>query len=154
MKKILVGVILVVAIFAYSYFSKGGSQTALPSKSSSTQSNGSNTNSSANNSSDSSSPTASTGWKDGVYTGDSADAFYGNVQVQATINNGKITDIKFLTYPNDQGHSAEISNQAMPLLTQEAIQAQTANVNVVTGATQTSQAFVQSLQSALDKAKS
>lgn len=99
-------------------------------------------------------PVPSSGYKDGTYTGDAADAFYGMIQVQATIANGKITNIQFLQYPNDRGTSIEINQQADPVLAQEAIQTQNANVDIVSGATDSSQAFVQSLQSALDKAKS
>ncbi len=93
-------------------------------------------------------------YKNGQYTGDVADAYYGNVQVKAIISGGKITDIQFLQYPNDRRTSIEINSQATPYLKQEAIQAQNANVDIVSGATQTSRAFRESLQSALDKAKS
>ncbi len=88
-------------------------------------------------------------YKDGTYKGDIVDTFYGNVQVAAVITNGKITDVKFLAYPNDRETSIQISNQAMPLLTAEAIQAQSAQVDGVSGATQTSEGFIKSLQSAL-----
>ncbi|HLY27847.1 MAG TPA: FMN-binding protein [Aggregatilineales bacterium] len=101
--------------------------------------------------SSSTSPTAST-MPDGQYTGDSADAFYGMVQVSATIQSGRLTDVKFLSYPNDRRTSQEINSQAMPWLQSEAIQAQSAQVDLISGATLTSQAFVQSLQSALDRA--
>jgi len=99
-------------------------------------------------------PVVASGYKDGTYTGDPADAFYGNIQIQATISSGKITNVQFLQAPNDRGTSIEINSQADPILAQEAIQAQSANVDVVSGATDSSQAFVQSLQSALAKAKS
>ncbi len=91
--------------------------------------------------------------KDGTYTGDVFDAFYGNVQVRAVINGGKITAVNFLQYPNDRATSREINSQAMPVLQSEAIQAQQANVDIVSGATDTSQAFISSLQSALVKAQ-
>lgn len=92
-------------------------------------------------------------YKDGAYLGVVADAFYGNVQVKATISGGKITNVVFLDYPHDRQTSREINSQAMPILKQEAIQIQTANVDIVSGATQTSLAFVHSLQSALNQAK-
>lgn len=91
-------------------------------------------------------------YKDGTYVGDAADAFYGNIQVQVTITGGKITDVAFLQYPNDRSTSVFINSQAMPLLKQEAIQAQSAQVDGVSGATASSGAFIQSLQSALQKA--
>lgn len=92
-------------------------------------------------------------YKDGTYTGSPADAFYGNIQVQAVISNGKIADVVFLQYPNDRGTSIEINSQAMPYLKQEAIAAQNANVDIVSGATDSSMAFRQSLASALSQAK-
>ena len=90
---------------------------------------------------------------DGSYTGSVADAYYGNVQVEATISGGKLAAVKFLQYPSDRSTSRYINSQAMPLLEQEAISAQSANVSGVSGATDTSQAFVESLGSALSKAK-
>lgn len=92
-------------------------------------------------------------YKDGTYTGSPADAFYGTIQVQAVITNGKIADVVFLQYPNDQGTSIEINSQAMPYLKQEAIASQNANVDIVSGATDSSMAFRQSLASALAQAK-
>jgi len=92
-------------------------------------------------------------YKDGNYSGSVADAFFGNIQVQAIISGGKLSDVIFLQYPNDRGNSITINGRAMPILKSEAIAAQSANVNIVSGATQTSQAFQQSLASALTQAK-
>lgn len=97
--------------------------------------------------------TTTSGLKDGQYVGATEDAFYGSVQVQATIQGGKLTDVEFLQYPNSEPNSIQINMQAMPTLKQEAIQAQSANVDAVSGATNTSQAFTQSLASALTKAE-
>lgn len=93
-------------------------------------------------------------YKDGTYTGSAADAYYGNVQVQATIQGGNITNVAFLQYPDTHSTSVQINTQAMPYLQQEAIQAQSATVNIVSGATDTSEAFQQSLASALTQAQS
>ncbi len=93
------------------------------------------------------------GLKDGQFTGPEVDAFYGIVQVQVTIQKGKITNVQFLQYPNDRSRSVFINDQAMPMLQSEAIQAQSAQVDVIGGATLTSQAFVESMQAALDNAK-
>lgn len=90
---------------------------------------------------------------DGSFTGTPSDAYYGTVQVRAVIRNGKIADVVFLQHPNMHENSVFINGQAMPLLKQEAIQAQSAQVDGVSGATFTSQAFQQSLASALVKAK-
>ncbi len=92
-------------------------------------------------------------YKDGSYVGTEIDAFYGLVKVDATIKNGKITDVQFLEYPNDRRTSVRINSVAMPWLQQEAIQAQNANVNMISGATLTSEAFIMSLQSALKNAQ-
>jgi uncharacterized protein with FMN-binding domain len=91
-------------------------------------------------------------YKDGTYTGSVADAYYGNVEVSVTVSGGKITRVKFLQYPDTHSTSVAINQQAMPYLQQEAIQAQSPNVQLISGATFTSQAFVQSLTSALSQA--
>jgi len=92
-------------------------------------------------------------FKDGTYTGNSQDAFYGNIQVKTVISGGKITDVQFLQYPHDATRSLAINTLAMPNLKQEAIQTQKAQVDIVSGATDTSNAFMQSLASALIQAK-
>lgn len=92
-------------------------------------------------------------YKDGSFTGSVEDAYYGNIQVKAIISGGKIVDVIFLQYPNDNSTSQYINSQAMPLLKQEAIQAQSANVNGVSGASETSPAFIASLTNALSQAK-
>ena len=92
-------------------------------------------------------------YKDGSYTGSIADAQWGVVQVKAVIKSGKITDVQFLQYPNDRNRSIYINSIADPQLTSEAIQAQNANVDIVTGATDSSEAFIQSLSDALSQAK-
>jgi uncharacterized protein with FMN-binding domain len=96
---------------------------------------------------------ASSGYKDGQYTGQTTDAFYGAVQVQVAIQGGKIANVQFLQFPNDRRTSQRINSQAMPMLQTEAMQSQSAQVDIISGATLTSQAFIQSLQSALDNAK-
>ena len=92
-------------------------------------------------------------YKNGTYTGKVTDAFYGNIQVQAIIKNGKISDVIFLQAPNDNGTSISINSQADPMLTQEAIQAQSANVDTISGASASSDAFKISLADALSQAK-
>ena len=96
---------------------------------------------------------SSTAYKNGTYTGPQIDAYYGMVQVEAIVQNGKIADVQFLEYPSDRRTSQRINSIAMPYLQQEAVQAQTANVDIISGATLTSQAFIMSLQSALSSAK-
>lgn len=94
----------------------------------------------------------SSAYKDGSYIGAPADAFYGNVQVKATIQGNKIVSVQFLDYPKDRQNSLRISMYSMPILKSESIQAQSSQVDVVSGATATSFAFMQSIQSALSQA--
>jgi uncharacterized protein with FMN-binding domain len=84
--------------------------------------------------------------------GDPVDNPYGTVQVRVTLHGTKITDVTTLQMPVDRQYSAEISRQAAPLLLQEVLQAQSAQINILGGASYTSQSYAQSLQSALDKA--
>lgn len=94
-----------------------------------------------------------TRWKDGTYVGGSFDAYYGNVQVSIEISNDRLTNISFLDYPQDRRTSLQKSDFAIPILKSEAIAAQSAYVNSVSGVTYTSKAFKESLSSALNKAK-
>jgi uncharacterized protein with FMN-binding domain len=84
--------------------------------------------------------------------GDPFDNQYGTVQVRVTLRGHQITDVTPLQMPVDRQRSAEISQQAAPLLLQEVLQAQSAQINIVGGASYTSQSYAQSLQSALDRA--
>ena len=92
-------------------------------------------------------------YTDGTYTGAAADAYYGTVQIQAVIQGGKLVTVTFLQYPNDRNTSRYINAQAMPALKSEAIAAQSAHVSGVSGASDTSAAFIQSLGDALAQAK-
>lgn len=92
-------------------------------------------------------------YKDGTYIGNSVDAYYGYVQVQVAISGGKIVDVVFLDYPQDAQNSIRINSRAMPILIRETLTAQSANVNAVSGASETSPAYIQSLKSALAQAK-
>ncbi|TPJ54763.1 FMN-binding protein [Mesorhizobium sp. B2-6-4] len=94
------------------------------------------------------------GYADGVYIGPAADAYYGIIQVQALVKGGQLTALKVLKYPSDRRTSISINRQALPMLRDEAISAQSANVDIISGATLTSRAFIQSLRGALKKASS
>ena len=98
------------------------------------------------------SPSGST-YKNGTYTGNVADAQWGVVQIQVVIQNGKITSVQFLQYPNERNRSVQINSYADPILINEAIQAQSTKVDIVSGATDTSNAFIQSLSNALSQAQ-
>jgi uncharacterized protein with FMN-binding domain len=88
----------------------------------------------------------------GTFTGGTFQNRFGPVQVQITVENGKITAAKALQYPNGDFRSSSISQQAIPYLVQETLQAQSANIQGVGGASYTSYGWYQSLQSALAKA--
>ncbi len=87
----------------------------------------------------------------GTFTGPLAANPYGDVQVQITVQGGKIVDVKALSLPTG-GHSGRISNYVEPILRSQALAAQSARINGVSGASYTSQAYAQSLQGALDQA--
>jgi uncharacterized protein with FMN-binding domain len=89
---------------------------------------------------------------DGTYVGTTVSTRFGDVQVQVTISGGAITDVTALQLTDDEGRSVQISNRAAPILRDEVLQAQTASVSMVSGATYTSAAYLQSLQAALDQA--
>ena len=93
-----------------------------------------------------------TGPADGTYTGSSVDTRFGSVQVAVTISGGSITDVTALHLTDADGRSVQISNHAAPILQQEVLASQSANVSNVGGATYTSGAYLQSVQSALDQA--
>ncbi|MCW2952055.1 MAG: FMN-binding protein [Conexibacter sp.] len=78
---------------------------------------------------------------------------YGVVQVRATVRGGQLRAVQTVVLNPDSGRSQAIDAQVEPLLRQEALQAHSANIDVVSGATYTSQAYAQSLQSAIDRAR-
>jgi len=93
------------------------------------------------------------GLRDGKYTGPSVNAYYGLVRVEAEIQGGHITSVSVLQYPSDRSTSRYINSRALPVLEREVVSAQSARVDVVTGATLTSTAYLRSLESALSQAR-
>ena len=83
--------------------------------------------------------------------GPAVDMKWGPVQVTIVVKGKTLTDVQ-ATAPTERSRSAFINNQAIPILRQEALQAQSANIDLLSGATMTSQAFAQSLQAALTQA--
>ncbi len=88
----------------------------------------------------------------GQITGDAVQTPFGTLQVQVTLQAGKIVDVQAVQFPNDNPHSSQISQYALPQLHSAVLNAQSAQVDTVSGATYTSFGYLQSLQSALDKA--
>lgn len=149
MKKSVVIILAIAIIGALGVMAKGhknGATLAPPASSTSSNTIGTVTNASSNTSA------STTTYKDGTYNGASEDTPYGTVQVAAVVSGGKITDIKFLQMPYDLGHSQQVTAYAEPYLKQETIQNQSANIDFVSGASTTSDAYQQSLQAALDQA--
>jgi uncharacterized protein with FMN-binding domain len=86
-------------------------------------------------------------------TGASVRTHYGDVQVQVVYSGNQITDVVPLRLPDSNSLDQEIDQQAVPILIQETLDAQGANIQAVSGATYTSDGYIRSLQSALDKKK-
>ncbi|MCW2601437.1 MAG: hypothetical protein JWM02_3266 [Frankiales bacterium] len=84
-------------------------------------------------------------------TGTSADTRYGPVQVRITVSGGQLVSATAIVYPTG-GRDSEINSYAIPVLDKETVAAKSASIDSVSGATFTSQGYVQSLQSALDQA--
>lgn len=84
-------------------------------------------------------------------TGSAVETQYGIVQVQVTVNGSRITNVRFLQLTAYDQRSADINSQAAPILLQETLSAQSSQIDTVSGASYTSEGYVQSLQSALDQ---
>ena len=89
---------------------------------------------------------------DGTWAGSTVSTRFGDVQVQVTISGGAVTDVTALQLTDHDNRSVQISNRAAPILRDEVLQAQSSSVSLVSGATYTSAAYLQSLQAALDEA--
>lgn len=85
-------------------------------------------------------------------TGTAAETMYGPVQVQITVKSRKLTAVNVIQYPDGTPRDAQINAYAIPQLTQEALAANSAKIDAISGATYTSGGYITSLQSALDKA--
>ena len=97
-------------------------------------------------------PTTSAASPSGTFNGTAVRTRYGTVQVAATIDAGKITNVAFLQLTSHDSRSADINSQAGPYLLRETLSAQSSNIDTISGATYTSEGYIQSLQSALNQA--
>ena len=88
----------------------------------------------------------------GTYTGDAVETQWGTVQVQITVENGQITSSDAIQYPNENRHDQQINAYAIPQLNAAVVEAQSASIDTISGATVTSDGYLQSLQSAIDAA--
>ena len=94
--------------------------------------------------------TGSTGT--GTVTGAVSQTPYGPVQVRVTVRKGAVTAVSAVQYPSGDAHSQQINAYAVPLLNREALAAGNASINMISGATYTSNGYLASLQSALTQA--
>lgn len=89
--------------------------------------------------------------RNGSFTGSVIDTRYGPVQVRAVVGDGRLRSVVVLQQ-TDGGRSSQIDSYALPVLTAEALKAQNADIDIVSGATYTSTGYARSLQAALDSA--
>ncbi|WP_460826138.1 FMN-binding protein [Nostocoides australiense] len=125
-----------------------GSATTDDTSSDATTESSTSSSSTSSSSSDSSSSDAGTQ----TYAGDAVNTQWGLVQVQITVENGKITKSEVLQVPWSNHKDQEINSYAVPILNQETVDAQNSSIDMVSGATVTSVGYIQSLQSAIDQA--
>lgn len=85
-------------------------------------------------------------------TGSEVQTRWGPVQVKVTVSGGRVTDVAAVEYPTENPRDQQINSYALPQLRTEALAAQSADIDTVSGATYTSEGYKQSLQSALDSA--
>jgi uncharacterized protein with FMN-binding domain len=130
-----------------------GSGTSSSSDTSSADTGSTTDNSASSSTASSSAASSSSALKDGTYKGETVSTRYGDIQVQVTVSGGKITEATTLQTPSQDGRSIQINQTAVPTLNQEVVSEQSSNISQVSGATFTSEGYVQSLQSALDAAK-
>ena len=129
--------------------SNGSTTSGSTSNSGSGSTSGASSSSGSNGSNGSNGSTAK--YADGTWTGTEVSEPWGPFQVQVVISGGTITNVSVVESPSDR-HSSRINNVAVPLLTESTLSTQSAAVDMVSGATWTSDSYDQSLQSALDKA--
>lgn len=150
MKRIVLwflGTVSAVALLFGYRTSTSGPEAAIPLATG----NGNATGSPAPSTVPSSTPSTATG--SSTVTGDVAQTQWGPVQVQLTVQSGKITAVGVPQYPNGNRRDAEINEYALPILIKETVQAQSAEIDMVSGATVTSDGYIRSLQSVLDQVK-
>ncbi len=128
--------------------------TPAPGRSTGPSANGSGSGSGSDGSAGSGSGSGSTGSgsASGTYDGAVIPTRYGDVQVEVKMRAGRIADVVALQLPSDRARSEMISQYAEPILRTEALKVQSAQIDIVSGATYTSDGYAQSLQAALDQA--
>ena len=130
----------------------GTTTTTAPPSTRSTGTSSSSSSSSSTGSSNSSGSSASSSNASGSYTGDAVQTRWGTVQVRIIATDGKITAADAVEYPSENRKDQQINAYAIPQLNAEVVAAQSARIDAVSGATVTSDGYIESLQSAVDAA--
>ena len=130
----------------------GATTVAMPSSSAGGATTGGATTSGGSTTSSQATAPASAAAQTATYTGTAVNTRFGSVQVQVQVTGGTISDVTALKLTDHDGRSVQISNRAAPILREEVLAAQSASVSNVSGATYTTQAYLTSVQSALDQA--
>ncbi|MFB7906032.1 FMN-binding protein [Kitasatospora sp. NPDC056076] len=133
--------------------SGAGSSSGAGADSGSGSGSGSSSGSGTGSASPAPAPASAAGGATRKVSGDTINTRYGPVQVQVTLAGSRITGVDVVKYPTEDRRDREINADALPTLNQEAISAQNAQIDAVSGATYTSDGYIRSLQSALDRAK-
>lgn len=141
-----------VMLFSYHTSTAGEASTAEADPETGNPGSTSATNTTAPTSQAGSASTGTSASGDGTYTGDAVQTRYGAVQVQITVQDGRITGSEAIQYPNQDRHDQRINAYAVPILNAEVVAAQSAGIDAVSGATVTSDGYMRSLQSAIDAA--
>jgi uncharacterized protein with FMN-binding domain len=145
-------VTIVVLIFGYHTSTNKATTDAVATSSRSSSSSSSPTSGGSTAAGGTTPNTTSGGTATKTYTGDVAQTRWGPVQVQVTVRSDKITNVTVLQQPDGNPRDVEINDYALPILIQDTISAQSANIDMVSGATVTSDGYLRSLQAALDQA--
>lgn len=149
------GLIMLLSFKSHDVTALAPPPAGISSASPTTTTSGAASPSSSATSGSSSSSTSSTATPTGgttTVTGSAAQTRYGPVEVQITVTDGHVTAAEAIEYPTQSGRDRSINARAIPQLNQEALAAQSAKIDTVSGATYTSSGYITSLQSALDKA--
>ena len=145
-------VTIVVLLFGYHTSTNKASPATVSSSSGDPTTTSSTSSGSGSSSSGSGSSSGSSSSSTKTYSGSVAQTRWGPVQVQITVQDGKITKVTVLQQPNGNHRDEEINSYALPILISDTMDAQSAQIDMVSGATVTSEGYVTSLQAALDEA--
>ena len=146
MKRVILAIVSTVASLVLVLSFKTHSPTAAATPPAAVSTSGSSASSSSSSAGSAKSSSSKT------YTGEAAMTRYGPVQVRITVKSGAVTDVAATEYPMSDPRDAQINSYAIPQLNSEATSAGNANIDMVSGATYTSEGYLSSLQSALNQA--